>query len=305
MLGLGKPKPVAEHEADPVIERIYYEIKQCLRVTGVNLNFRTWAGYRKFFTALWDEMRPNVETRYFEDASDRIRAESVATAREFGPLNARARVRLGESQAWQIQAALMLYHYINPKLLLLTSAVRLALDGGAIGGVLGSRSATQLIERGAPTRMYPMEMVSEEPDNPEIRELFEDIKRTLALESVNSDYRTLALWPDYLAPAWQALKPLVTRQEYMASSAKLAELARSLARTLPYSVALPRERFQEAGEDANEIVKTTIRFERLLPSLILNVSLFALDWKGAGELAHSPFPAAPRPEAGRTLGGVA
>ena len=36
MLGLGKKKPVAEHEAEGEIERVYHEIRQVLSVTGVN-----------------------------------------------------------------------------------------------------------------------------------------------------------------------------------------------------------------------------------------------------------------------------
>ncbi len=49
MLGFGKQKQVTEYEAAGEIERVYHEIRQSLRVTGINLNFRTWAGYEKFF----------------------------------------------------------------------------------------------------------------------------------------------------------------------------------------------------------------------------------------------------------------
>jgi hypothetical protein len=34
---IGKPKPVAEYEATGDIERVYYEIRQVLRVAGANL----------------------------------------------------------------------------------------------------------------------------------------------------------------------------------------------------------------------------------------------------------------------------
>lgn len=40
MFGLSKPKQVEEHEAAGEIERIYHEIRETLRVTGINLNFR-------------------------------------------------------------------------------------------------------------------------------------------------------------------------------------------------------------------------------------------------------------------------
>ena len=58
MLGLSKPKQVSEREAEGEIERVYHEIKQTLRVSGINLNFRTWADYEKFLPLMWDSMRP-------------------------------------------------------------------------------------------------------------------------------------------------------------------------------------------------------------------------------------------------------
>lgn len=74
---LVKAKPVGEREATGDIERVYHEIKQILRVSGVNLNFRTWAGYGKFLPAMWDAIRPNLETRIFEGGADQIRAAAV------------------------------------------------------------------------------------------------------------------------------------------------------------------------------------------------------------------------------------
>ena len=124
MFGLGKPKRVTEWEADGEIEQIYHQIKQSLRVSGVNLNFRTWAGYPKYFSDLWAQVRPMVETRAFEEAADDLRAQAVGVAQNLTPLNSATRANPGESQSYQIKAALDLYHYVNPKLLLLTSAVR-------------------------------------------------------------------------------------------------------------------------------------------------------------------------------------
>lgn len=304
MLGLGKPKPVAEHEAEGEIERVYHEIRQTLRVTGVNLNFRTWAAFDKFLPAMWDAMRPNAETQAFEDAADHVRADAVRAAEKLGRLDAATQVRLGESQTYQLRAALNLYHYINPKLLVFTSAVQLALSGERIGSSGDRGAGAELIERGAPPKMYPMEMEAEDPDDKRLRELFEDIKQTLSLASINSDYRTLALWPDYLAAAWAQLKPIVHRDEYRRASDALRERARSLARSLPHPVPLSRERVEELGENADAVVKMTDQFERLLPPLILNIGLLELDWQSPEVAVRSPFPAAPRPSLHRQQGGA-
>ena len=164
MFGLGKPKRVTEWEADGEIEQIYHQIKQSLRVSGVNLNFRTWAGYPKYFSDLWAQVRPMVETRAFEEAADDLRAQAVGVAQNLTPLNSATRANPGESQSYQIKAALDLYHYVNPKLLLLTSAVKISLESNPTARTETGPSA--LIERGVPDRMYPMEMIEEEPDDP-------------------------------------------------------------------------------------------------------------------------------------------
>ena len=67
---------------------------------------------------------------------------------------------------------------------------------------------------GAPRDMLDLEMEDEDCDDPHIETIFVDIKDTLSLPSVNSDYRTLALWPDYLSLAWQRLKPLTQSSAY-------------------------------------------------------------------------------------------
>ena len=290
MLGFGRRHAVGEHEADGEIERVYHEIRQTLRVTGVTLNFRTLAAYGPLLPALWDALRPNLDTRAFEDAADRVRAEAVGAAARIGRLDAVGGLGLGESQHRQIQMALDLYHYVNPKLLVLTALARLGFDGAAVETRRGRAAAVELIDRGVPGTMYPMEMVEEGPADPEVRALFDDIQRTLARPAVNSDYRTLALWPGYLAAVWSRLKPILARQEYEWAAQGLGDTARALARDLPYPVPLTRERVTALGVDAEAVDERLAEFERLLPKLALNVALFALDWTPAAALARSPFP---------------
>jgi hypothetical protein len=293
MFGLGRPKQVEEYEAAGEIERIYHEIRETLRVTEVNLNFRIWARYEKFFPVMWEAVRPGVEARLFENAADRLRAEAVYIAERWARPGITSRVPSGESQRYHIQAALMLYHYINPKLLLITSSIKVALDGEPIRQASVS-SPLELITRGAPAKMYPMEMVAEKPQDKCLRDLFDNIKQTLSLSSINSDYRTLALWPNYLAAAWAWLKPIAKGEEYRQASGSLRDSARLLARSLPYPISLSYERMKDLGEDIGEVVKTTDQFEAILPSLIINIALLGLDWYTPEEYARSPFPAEPR-----------
>lgn len=284
-----QPRPVDEHGARGETARIYHEIRQTLRVSGVNLNFRTWAAFPHFFPAMWTAMQPVTASRSFESAADDLRARAADVALTFPAL--RARASLGESQRFQIERALALYHYINPKLLLFTVLVKRGLTGEWAGSdEPGQAESRAQVPFGPPANMTGMEMVDEKPSDTELRRLFADIKNTLQLSSVNSDYRTLALWPNYLGPAWAALKPVVRTEAYQAAAVALGDYARSAAGAFPTPQGFSHRRLAARGEKTEALMDVTDRFERLLPPLILNIALFARDWWPHDRLRASPFP---------------
>ncbi|HWK12585.1 MAG TPA: halocarboxylic acid dehydrogenase DehI family protein [Vicinamibacterales bacterium] len=283
-----KPKPIAEHEARGDTARVYHEIRQTLRVSGVNLNFRTWAGFERFFPAMWSAMQPIAASQAFESGADEVRARAADLARELPALQVGA--KLGDSQRLQIQGALALYHYINPKLLLFTVLVRRGLAGEGPGAASVGTELGPHVPFGAPARMAAMEMVDETPGDRRLRRIFRDIKKTMQLTSVNSDYRTLALWPDYLDPAWASLKRVVRKDSYQESTRVLMQAAAMAADRFPTPVSLDLRRLRSRGEDAKAVMEVTTQFERLLPPLILNIAVLARDWWPGDELGRSPFP---------------
>lgn len=287
------PQPIAEHEARGDTARIYHEIRQTLRVSGVNLNFRTWAAFPRFFPMMWAAMQPVAAEQPFESAADGLRARAADLALTLPALNVSAAI--GESQRYQIDRALALYHYINPKLLLFTVLVRRGLTGQQAPSGAWRTVAAPAVPFGPPPEMPAMEMVDERPSDARLRRLFGDIKATLQLSSVNSDYRTLALWPDYLAPAWLALKPIVETDAYRNAAAALSRAASATAGEFPTPIGFNLRRLKARGEDAAAVVEVTNRFERLLAPLILNIALLARDSWPAGQLPMSPFPPLRRP----------
>lgn len=292
MLGFSSRDPISEHEASGAIERVYHEIKQTLRVTGVNLNFRTWGSLGAFLPLIWDTLQPAVETLNFEIAADSVRAEAGSFGESLGSLNVPSHDVLGESQLFQLRGSLDLYHYVNPKLLVFTSAVAMLLRGEEIGREFDS--APDRIARGAPRDMLDMDMEDDQSEEPLIVELYDDIKQTLSLTSINSDYRTLALWPNYLSVAWQQLKPVVKSTAYHRATDQLRTKSRELARTLPYPLTLDLRTLRSANVDLDKATAMTDSFEQLLPGLIINIALLQSDWKTGSELKASPFPAQKR-----------
>jgi len=182
---------------------------------------------------------------------------------------------------------------LYPKMLLLTSAAQLALGGERIGKE--ETRPIERIERGAPAGMIAMELAPEEPQDPRLRELFEEMKRTSKLRGVIMDLRNLALWPDYLIEARKRLKPIVIGPEYKQAVERLIDTARKEARHLPYPLALPREKVKAVVQDVEEIVALTSRFVQAYARCLLNMALLECDWKDPDLLASSPFPAPSRP----------
>ena len=250
---------------------LFHEIRQTLRVTGVHPALRDWP----FLADLWDAVRPNAETRAFEEAAARIRAEAVTAADQLGRVASLARAQLGESQAYHVETSLMLYHYLNPKLLLLASA--------AAAGCKGEPHASDvpLIERGAPARMAILELEDGRPADEEVKRVYREARRVLGTPEVPVELRTLALWPRYLSASWERLKPLARSGAFSRASRHILELSQALARSLPFPTAPLASR-------------EVLALESSLPKSIVLVSLLALDWQAPELLRRSPFPARPR-----------
>jgi hypothetical protein len=279
---------VSEREAHGDVERVLYEMRQVLRVTGLDVTVRTWAGFERFLVGMWEVMGPNAETRAFESAADEVRAQAVEAAERMGPLGAWEAVSLGESQRYHLRGALELYHYLDPKMLVFTSAVKLALEGTAVGARLPVVSAER-IERGAPARMMAMEWVSERPDDARLRALFKDILSTVGPPSLPGEFRGLALWPEYLEAAWERLKQRMKGEEWAHACDALLTTSRRLARSLPYAVELSKEHVQVLLEDAEVIQRVTEQCEWRLPVLVLGMATLVCD---VGDLERRrPFPA--------------
>lgn len=288
---MASSKQVSEHEAHGEVERVLYEMRQTLRVTGLDVTVRTWAGFERFLVAMWEAMGPNTETRAFESAADEVRAQAVEAAERLGRLGAWDAAVLGESQRYHLRGALELYHYLNPKMLVFTSAVKLALQDEPVGALQPLGSAER-IERGAPARMMAMEWVAERPDDARLRGLFKDIEETVGPPTLPGEFRGLALWPGYLEVAWERLKPRMKTEEWGRACDALLETSRRLARRLPYEVALSKERLEVLREDAELIQRVTVQCEWRLPVLVLGMATLVGDVRDIER--RLPFPAEAR-----------
>ena len=108
------------------------------------------------------------------------------------------------------EALIEIFSHGNMPYLLIATAARLLLEGNEIGT---SRSIS------TPSRHGPAaggSLVLMEPHHAErqLQDLYEDLKSTLGLPFLNTDYRALARWPSYFDVAWRSLKPLIGTPAY-------------------------------------------------------------------------------------------
>ncbi len=87
-----------------------------------------------------------------------------------------------------------------------------------------------------------MLIVSHQADVP-TQEIYGDIKATLGLPFVNTDYRALARWPSYFAMAWNDLHPLVRSENYENALGRVHAAAVELISELPNPSNLSPEKF--------------------------------------------------------------
>jgi len=277
---------VSEASAEGTIKTIYGDIKDTFRVPIVNLVFRVLATHPDYLQVAWRNLKPNAQTVFFERCADALRAAAVEGVSGLGQPPR-------PPDSGEAASVLRVFHYVNPKLLLAVGALRSATYG--LQPMLAElpRDAKRQIARGVPEGMPPIEMI--EPDEAEerVRSVFDDIKATLGLSVVNSDYRALARWPDYLVSAWGALKPVATGAEYRRIQRDLRRRTEEAITTLPFRMDLYPHALRHCGlseRDIESVQATLDSFYSLLPGLIANTAFLSVGSEGKEGAVRSPFP---------------
>jgi hypothetical protein len=273
-----------EGSNDPVArksKRLAYEIKQSLGIKGFVLNLAGSSALANGLPACWDAIRPCLETPELEDATAQILSETSRLAEDLGDTNHKPLLRLSHDEAAQLQVGLDFYRFLLPKMLVLTSALRLACD-------------QELIKRGAVEEGRAQEKTAVREDG--LHGLFHNIRRILAITPGQGAVTMPRAWSKYLAAASAQLKPLVQGENFHRASAQLHKISRQLAPGF-------QERINTVELDSLEgIAKQVARFETLLPPLIISITLLELYLRPADRLLFArPSPSKAIPAARREV----
>jgi hypothetical protein len=284
---------IREGEAPAELAGAYRDIRHCLRTSFVPLFFRTLAPHRGLLRAVWQQLRPNVITRAFEEEASDMRAALATSAVNLGtrliePVLASAGVDVDELD--ELREQVNLFHYTDPKTLLCLRAMRLVAEGGVVGGRHElRRSLLESIPTDAAADVPELILTSEEPGGV-IGEVLHEIMRVMALPVAEVDLRAFAHWPEFIEPAWEEVGPIFQHRNMNATLIDLQERATRLVDFLPHRIDASKELLGQTPEALATVARVTSAIEGPMLRLALFVAALKVALDGPQEALDSPYP---------------
>ncbi len=270
-------RPIWEYQACGALKASYEDYKNVMQVPWVGVVTLAYAQYRAFFDRWWHALRPICETQAYVEVSRALREATEARIAALDPpLLSERLLAMGYSarELGQIQDMIEVISHGNFAQIPAVFSARLLLEGGTFSG--GSRVG-ELAERHDTNIKTPFILVEPHHVLGDVGSIYEDIKNTLNLPMVNTDYRCLARWPSYFQLAWTDLLPRIDAPEYEeVVQATHTEIFDAIA-GLPNPEGITSGVIKDAAQkDASveEVLNTTRLFTWLIPGLVTNVAFF-------------------------------
>lgn len=268
---------VPEYLAEPDLRELYEDTKAVLRVPWMGVVTMAYAHYREFYKILWTGLKPLCAGVPFVETSNRLRRfveEEVATL-DPPPIAARlAAAGYASREVDDIRALIEVFSSGNFPYLLFATITRCLLEGAEIGVPGGASPAVTAHE---PRTQAPLVLMEPHHVDAPTRSIYEDVKTTLELPFVNTDYRALARWPSYFAIAWHDLKQAAVSPVHEALAQAVHDRAVDAVRTLPNPRGVISSAIREAAAtdaSVDEVLQMSRLFQWLLPGLVINVAYF-------------------------------
>lgn len=287
--GFRRLPEVSEGDAPPEAQEIFTDIARTVRVPYVGLFWRVLAADPPVLRAAWHAVAPNLRTLAAERAADQLReralieeAAGIASHKAFKGDLARAeidydlRIRIANFNHMAL--------YALPKHLLAAVMLSEALAGRQpVGG-----GDAQEIPLGVVPGAVAVSPLDPAAARGRVAELLPEIAAVHGHPTVEDYFRGLAHLPDYLAAAWNALKPVVRDEVYDERGRELVATARAAYRALPHPVPFPDDAVPPAR--AGEIGALLSLFaERILPDVLIDVAIITALTDGPDARGRHPF----------------
>lgn len=280
---------VSESDAPPEVQEIFTDIARTVRVPYVGLFWRVLAADPPVLRAAWRAVAPNLRTLAAEHTADQLReralieeAAGIASHKAFkGDL---ARAEIDYDLRTRIANFNHVALYALPKHLLAAVMLSEALAGRQPAG---GGDAQEILPGPVPgaVAVSPLDPATARG---RVAELLPAITAVHGHPVVEDYFRGLARLPDYLAAAWNALKPVVRDEAYDERGRELVATARAAYRALPHPVPFPDHAVPPAR--AGEIGALLSLFAgRILPDVLIDVAIITALTDGPDARGRNPF----------------
>jgi short-subunit dehydrogenase len=263
---------VQKTDTPPEVKACLSDIQDTMGIPWKPANWENYATYPEVMQLFWQRLKPAVGTEAFLRNSIAIAERAILEVNHWYQPD---RIDLSPSERQQIQRELNAFTFGNPQLLIQQVALSRALQGEIVG-----RDGKAEPRHGAsPYRHTEIQLLDEqavEGISPQLQQ-YQDIRQTLGLPFVNSDYLALAKWQTFFLPAWEDVKQWRQRQEYRALEQKLMHIADDAANRLHPKVVIGEQELSDLLTDQGDfenLQQMVQMFTQLLPGLIVNVAMF-------------------------------
>jgi NAD(P)-dependent dehydrogenase (short-subunit alcohol dehydrogenase family) len=261
-------------QAPPEIQACLSDIQSTLGIPWTPANWRSYAMYPSVMQLFWQRLKGAMQTESFlEDAI-------AITERVYRDTNdwyqPGYQIDVDEAQRHQIQRVLNAFTFGNPQLLIQQIALSRTLAGEVVG-----QEGNADVRRGPNAyRHTEIQLIGEQSVreiSAEMQQVYRDIKQTLGVPIVNSDYQALARWSAFFLAAWEDIKLWRERPEYQLLKQDIVQKAEHAASRLCPPVAIGEREVRDLldnPEDFERIQQTVQMFKDVLPELIVQDALF-------------------------------
>lgn len=264
--------PVPEYAATGALAEAYARTKSGFGVPWMGVVAMAFAQYPAFYDRLWSALEPVARSAAFATACAELRAVAEAEAAALSPVPLVERLRgLGYDarEMEEIRACNEVFSAGNMPYLLMATLARRVLEGQDwAGGAVPGPSVP------APPAAPRPPLIEPHHADPVVASLYGEIRETLGLPFVNTDYRAFARWPSYFIPAWEDLRRAVLSEAYEGHVCRVHDRAVALVEGLPHATGLTASDLRAAAAQdapAAEVLEVVRLFQWLLPGLALNV----------------------------------
>lgn len=261
-------------QAPPEVQTCLRDIQDTLGIPWKPANWRAYALYPAVMQLFWQRLKPATQTESFLEDATSITEQVYQDIHDWYQPN--YQIDVDPAQQRQIQRELSAFSFGNPQLLI----QQVALSRTLAGEVIGQDGNTDQ-RRGPNAYRHPdIQLIGEhsaQEISAEMPRVYRDIKQTLAVPIVNSDYQALARWSTFFIAAWEDIKRWRDRPEYQLLKQDIVQSAENAASRLHPGVVIGEAEVRDLLDNPKEfeqIQQTAQMFTDILPELIIQDALF-------------------------------